>query len=362
MALPTLTDPTPFMAPQRPDNTLLQVLRGETVSPPPIWLMRQAGRYLPEYRETRQQAPNFLDFCYTPDLAIEVTLQPIERYGFDAAILFSDILVIPDALGRDVRFEEGVGPLLEPLASGSDIAALNSDKVVEHLAPVFRTVEGLAKALPETTALIGFAGSPWTVALYMVEGRGGTEGETLRRWSYEDPESIDRLMDVLVDASVAYLDQQIRHGAQVIQLFDSWAGLVPDGWFERWIIGPTKRIVDDLKAAHPSVPVIGFPRNAGVRVEQYVLETGVDGVSLDAGVPLDWARDHLQTKVAVQGNLDNQLLVSGGAAMDAAIDRIVETLGNGPMIFNLGHGIVPQTPPENVARLVERVRRGGVAS
>ncbi len=340
---------------------MLRVLRGETVSPPPIWLMRQAGRYLPEYRERRATAPNFLDFCYTPDLAIEVTLQPIERFGFDAAILFSDILVIPDALGQSVAFEEGKGPVLEPLTKANDIETLSLEAVEDHLAPVFKTVSGLREALPEETALIGFAGAPWTVALYMIEGRSGTEGETLRRWSYEDPESLDRLMDVLCGATIRYLDQQVRHGADVLQLFDSWAGLVPDGAFERWITEPTRRIVDGVRTTHPDVPIIGFPRNAGIRIENYVSMTGIDAVGLDAGVPLDWARDRLQDKVAVQGNLDNQLLVVGGDAMDAAVDRILATLGAGPMIFNLGHGIVPQTPPENVARLVERVRKVGPA-
>lgn len=337
-------------------KTILRVLRGQTQATPPVWLMRQAGRYLAEYKAVRSRAPNFLEFCYTPDLAIEVTLQPIEKFGFDAAILFSDILVIPDALGQSVRFEEGVGPVLEPLRNTEDIEMLEPARADQYLAPVMRSVAGIAKALDDETALIGFAGSPWTVALYMVEGRSGSEGETLRRWSYEDPAAIDMLMDKLVDATTGYLIGQIDHGAEVVQLFDSWAGLVADGYFSRWITGPTRRIVDGVRDAHPGVPIIGFPRNAGPRIEDYIRDTGVDGVGLDAGVPLGWARERLQSTVALQGNLDNQLLVVGGDAMDRAVDRICETWGRGPFIFNLGHGIVPDTPPENVARLVERVR------
>ncbi|MEQ8667273.1 MAG: uroporphyrinogen decarboxylase [Rhodospirillales bacterium] len=335
---------------------ILRALRGEVQNVPPVWLMRQAGRYLAEYKTVRSRAPNFLEFCYSPDLAIEVTLQPIEKFGFDAAILFSDILVIPDGLGQSVRFEEGVGPILEPLRSIDEIEALDTGRAADHLQPVMRSVSGIKKALDDRTALIGFAGAPWTVALYMVEGRSGSEGETLRRWSYEDPAAIDRLMDKLVKATTRYLIDQIDHGAEVVQLFDSWAGLVADGFFTRWITGPTRRIVDGIRDVHPGVPVIGFPRNAGPRIEDYVRDTGVDGVGLDAGVPLGWARERLQTVAALQGNLDNQLAVVGGDAMDSAIDRICETWGKGPFIFNLGHGIVPDTPPENVARLVERVR------
>ena len=335
---------------------ILRSLRGEVLETPPVWLMRQAGRYLDEYRAVRKTTPDFLTFCYTPDLAIEVTLQPINLYGFDAAILFSDILVIPDGLGQDVRFEEGIGPVLEPLGTRSDIDRLSVERASEHLSPVMKSVSGIAGALNDQTALIGFAGAPWTVALYMVQGRGGSEGEKLRRWSYEDPAAIDALMDKLVSSTTRYLNDQISHGAEIVQIFDSWAGLVPDGWFDRWIIGPTRKIVDGVRAKHPGVPIIGFPRNAGPRIETYIRETGVDGVGIDAGVPLEWARERLQPDAAVQGNLDNQLLVVGGDVMDQAIDRICDTLGTGPFIFNLGHGIVPDTPRENVQRLVERVR------
>lgn len=340
---------------------MLRALRGDVLDTPPIWLMRQAGRYLDEYRAVRSKAPNFLEFCYTPDLAIEVTLQPIDLYGFDAAILFSDILVIPDGLGQDVRFEEGIGPVLKPLESRSDIDALDVGRARERLSPVMQSVQGIASALNDQTALIGFAGAPWTVALYMVQGRGGSEGEKLRRWSYEDPAAIDALMQKLVAATTGYLNDQIDHGAEVVQLFDSWSGLVPDGWFERWIIEPTQQIVEGVRDKHPGVPIIGFPRNAGLRIETYIRETGVDGVGLDAGVPLGWARERLQPHVTVQGNLDNQLLVIGGEVMDQAVDRICDTLGGGPFIFNLGHGIVPDTPRENVARLVEHIRNRKVA-
>ena len=336
---------------------LLSVLGGNCAKIPPVWLMRQAGRYLAEYRALRARVPDFLTFCYTPDMAIEATLQPVKKYRFDAAILFSDILVIPDAMGQSVRFEEGVGPVLERLRDVADIERLQPARVHHHLAPVMRAVEGIAGGLDDRTTLIGFAGAPWTVALYMVEGRGGTEGETLRRWSYEDPLAIELLMDRLVEATSAYLIAQVRHGAEVLQLFDSWAGLVPDGFFERWIIAPTAQIIAEVRRVYPDIPIIGFPRNTGLKMEAYLHGTRVNGIGLDAGVPLEWARTCLQPHVAVQGNLDNQLLVVGGQVMDAAVDRICRILSDRPFIFNLGHGILPQTPAEHVARLVERIRK-----
>ena len=334
----------------------LQALQGQTPPRPPFWLMRQAGRYLPEYRAVRKNARNFLDFCYTPDLAVEVTLQPLRRYGMDAAILFSDILVVPDALGQAVAFREGEGPVLEPIRSAQGLAGLDVARIDDHLAPVFETVGRLSREIPETTALIGFAGAPWTVAVYMVEGRGGTDCGNARRWAYGDPEGFGALMDLLVEATSAYLIRQIEHGAEAVQLFDSWAGVLSETQFERLSIEPTRRIVQAVKAAHPHVPVIGFPRQAGGLYERFVAETGVDAVSLDSGVPLAFARDVLQPRCAVQGNLDNQLLVTGGAAMEAEVTRILDTLGHGPFVFNLGHGIIPQTPPENVARVAEMVK------
>lgn len=338
------------------NKPLLRVLRGERVWPPPLWLMRQAGRYLPEYRQLRAGAGGFLDMVYNPELATEVTLQPLRRYGMDGAILFSDILVIPDALGRPVSFIEGEGPRLDPLRSVDEVQALDPSHLHEHLAPVYETVERLSQALDEKTTLIGFAGAPWTVATYMVEGRGGTDHGQIKQWAYRDPDGFGQLMDVLVDATVAYLARQVAAGAEAVQVFDTWAGALSETQFRRWSIAPMKAIVDGLRAQCPDVPIIGFPRGAGALYTDYVSETGVEGVGLDTTMPLSWAADNLQVRAAVQGNLDNQLLVAGGVAMDAEADRILEILGGGPLIFNLGHGVVPQTPPEHVARLVERVR------
>lgn len=337
-------------------KTLLRVLSGETVVPPPIWLMRQAGRYLPEYRAIRVKTANFLEMVYTPDIAVEVTLQPLRRYGMDAAILFSDILVIPDALGQRVAFQQGEGPVLEPLRSVADIDRLSCDRLHEHLAPVYETVRRLAKAMDNKTALIGFAGAPWTVAVYMVEGRGGTDHTTIRRWAYRDPAGFGRLIELLIEATVAYLSHQIEAGAEVVQLFDTWAGVLSEQQFHQWCIAPTKAIVERLRRNYPAVPVIGFPRSAGALYADYFGNTGVSAIGLDTGVPLSWAAKVLQSHGAVQGNLDNQLLATGGEALDQAIDRLLATLGQGPFVFNLGHGIVPDTPPEHVARLVERVR------
>ncbi|MCP5368834.1 MAG: uroporphyrinogen decarboxylase [Hyphomicrobiales bacterium] len=338
----------------------LRALRGETVTPPPVWLMRQAGRYLPEYRAVRKDARNFLEFCYTPDLAVEVTLQPLRRYAFDAAILFSDILVVPDALGQQVEFREGEGPVLEPIRDAAGLDRLDPGAVVGNLAPVFETLRRLSSEIPATTGLIGFAGAPWTVAVYMVEGRGGTDCGTARRWAYQDPAGFGRLMDLLVEATGLYLVEQVRNGAEAVQIFDSWAGVLSETQFRSLVIEPTRRIVERLRAAAPEVPIIGFPRQAGMMYEDYVAETGVDAVSMDSSVPLAFARDRLQTRCTVQGNLDNLLLIAGGEALDREVDRILDVLGGGPFVFNLGHGIMPPTPPENVARLVDRIRgRGG---
>ncbi len=318
--------------------------------------MRQAGRYLPEYMEIRKKAKNFLDFCYTPELAIEATLQPIRRYGMDAAILFSDILVLPDALGCDVAFEEGRGPVLRSIDCIEDIDKLSDDNFLENLSPVFETLRGVKAALPEDVSMIGFAGAPWTVAIYMVEGHGGTDGGRARRWAYEDEEGFTRLIDLLVSTTAAYLIEQIKNGAEAVQLFDSWAGLLPESQFHRWGITPTKAIVNKIKGTYPEIPVIGFPRAAGALYEPFVQETGVDGISIDSGVPLDWAASILQGRCTIQGNLDNQVLTAGGIAMEEAAKRILGRLADGPFIFNLGHGILPDTPPENVARLAAIIR------
>lgn len=334
----------------------LRALAGETITPPPFWLMRQAGRYLPEYRATRTQAGSFLDLCYNPDLAVEVTLQPLRRYGFDAAILFSDILVVPDGLGQGVAFKEGEGPVLTPIRSARDLDGLDISGLHDRMAPVYATVAGLSKAIPATTALIGFSGAPWTVATYMIEGGGSKDFSQAKKLMWAEPETFARLMDLLIEATGQYLIRQIDAGAEAIQIFDTWAGALPETEFRRWVIEPARRLVERIHSERPGVPVIGFPRGAGILYEAYVTETKVDGVSLDSSVPLDWAARVLQPKCTVQGNLDPILLVAGGDALDAGIDRVLNTLGKGPFIFNLGHGIIPPTPPENVARLAERVK------
>lgn len=338
-------------------KSFLQALKGETLSPPPIWLMRQAGRYLPEYMATRAQSKNFLHFCYSPDLAVEVTLQPLRRYNFDAAILFADILVIPDALGQKVEFVSGKGPQLEPIKNEAQLeAVIRSDGFHEHLKPIYETVRRLSSEIPKTTALIGFAGAPWTVATYMVEGKGSKDYAEVRSIAYQDPAFFQRLIDILVDRTASYLIEQAHNGAEALQVFDSWAGVLSEPQFIKWAIEPMAEIVKRVKAVHPTVPIIGFPRGAGPMYERYVKETGVDAVGLDHSLPLEWARDHLQPHVTVQGNMDNLLVVAGGEAMEVEAKRILEILGGGPFIFNLGHGIVPQTPPEHVARLCAIVR------
>lgn len=323
---------------------------------PPFWFLRQAGRYLPEYRELRRQAPDFLAFCYTPELTVEAAQQPLRRYGMDAAILFSDILVLPDALGCNVAFVEGEGPILQPVRTEAEIAALRPERLDEHLDPVFASVRKLRRALPPATALIGFAGAPWTVALYMVEGRGGGESGVVRRLAYAEPGLFERLMGVLVDSTVAYLTRQIESGAEAVMLFDSWAGLLAEMQFRSWVIEPTAEIVRRLKESHPDVPILGFPRGAGALYEDFTRGTGIDGVSLDATIPLAWARKRLQPDCLVQGNLDNVLLAVGGNGLEAETDRIVEVLSHGRFVFNLGHGILPHTPPEHVARVSDRIR------
>ena len=338
------------------DKILLRALRGEALPRPPIWLMRQAGRYLPEYRAVRQEAGSFLDLCFSPALAAEVTLQPIRRYGFDAAILFSDILVVPHAMGQSVRFEEGVGPRLEPLKERRDIEALQVEGVVERLAPVMETLRLLRRDLPPEVTLIGFAGAPWTVASYMVEGGSSRDFALVKGWAFRDPEGFQALIDRLVEATVAYLDAQVAAGAEVIQLFDSWASALPAGILERWSLRPMRAIAQAIKARHPGIPVILFPRGVGVAYEDFARNGGAEGLSLDSGVPVTWAKEILSPHGTVQGNLDPILLVSGGEAMRAEARAICAALEGRPHIFNLGHGIVPQTPPDHVAELVSIVR------
>lgn len=338
------------------NKLFLRALNGESLTRPPFWLMRQAGRYLPEYRKVRSQSKNFLEFCYTPDLAVEVTLQPLRRYDFDAAILFSDILVIPDALGQKVEFREGEGPVLEPVKNADDLDRLSVGGVHDHLAPVYETVGRLSKEIPEETALIGFAGAPWTVATYMVEGHGSKDYPKARTWAYREPESFGKLINLLVEATSAYLIKQIDHGAEVVQLFDTWAGVLSQSQFRRWVIEPTAEIVKRLNQAHPEIPVMGFPRGAGVQYRDFIAETGVSGVSLDNGMPVKWAAENLQPLCTVQGNLDNMALIAGGEMMESEIRAILEGFSKGPHIFNLGHGILPETPPENVGRLADIIK------
>jgi uroporphyrinogen decarboxylase len=336
------------------DRKVLRVLAGETISPPPIWLMRQAGRYLPEYRETRLKAGSFLDLCYTPEYAVEVTLQPIRRYAFDAAILFSDILVIPDALKRGVRFEEGRGPLMEPI-DADGIAALTPEGVIDHLAPVFETVRRLRSELPAETTLLGFCGAPWTVATYMIAGHGTPDQAPARLFAYREPAAFARLLDLLADISADYLCAQIEAGADAVQIFDSWAGVLGEAEFEAFAARPVRRIVDQVRARHPQARIIAFAKGAGALLEGYRKRTDADAIGLDWSVPLSFAK-RLQEEGPVQGNLDPMRVVAGGKALDEGIDAILDVLGNGPLIFNLGHGITPQADPAHVTQLVERVR------
>jgi len=335
---------------------LLGVFAGEALSPPPVWLMRQAGRYLPEYREVRARAGSFLDLCYAPQLAAEVTLQPIRRYGFDAAILFSDILVVPDALGQAVEFVEGEGPRLEPIRAERDLACLRANATRPKFARVFETVARVRQELAHDTALIGFCGAPWTVATYVAQGQGSPDQAEARAWAYRDPLGFQKLIDLLVEVSVEYLSGQVVAGADVLQIFDSWAGSLPDDQFDRWVMAPTASLVSQIKRRHPTVPIIGFPRGAGIRAPAYAAKTGVQGISCDTAMPLAFIVDELAGRTVVQGNLDPLLLAAGGEALKRRVAEILTALSGKPFIFNLGHGIVPQTPPENVARLVQLVR------
>jgi uroporphyrinogen decarboxylase len=338
-----------------PENRImLDVLKGKAAFPPPLWMMRQAGRYLPEYRETRRRAGSFLDLCYDPDLAVEVTLQPIERFGFDASILFSDILVVPHALGRDVRFEEGRGPLLTPI-SAAEIPALDRETFHVNLEPVYETVRRLRTKLPDETTLIGFCGAPWTVATYMIAGHGTSDQAPARLFAYREPAAFLQLLNVLVNHSAAYLIRQIEAGADVVQVFDSWSGVLDEVSFEAFCVGPMAEIVRQVRAVHPNVPIIGFPKGAGAHYRSYRQKTGVTGLGLDWTVPLTTAKE-LQRDGAVQGNLDPLRLVAGGKALADGVDAILKALGDGPLIFNLGHGITPETPIAHVEAMVKLVR------
>jgi len=319
--------------------------------------MRQAGRYLPEYRAVRAATRSFLDLCYTPDQAVEVTLQPIRRFALDAAIIFSDILVIPDALGQKVWFEEGEGPRLEPLTDPAHFGRLSRARLIEHLAPVYRAIAMARAALPKETALLGFAGAPFTLACYMIEGGGSRDFAKVKLWAYRHPDSFGLLIDLLVEAIVDHLAYQVEAGADAVQLFDSWAGILPEEQLFSWSLEPMVRIAHALKARHPKVPVIAFPRAVGPAALMYRRPDAFAALSIDTGLGAHWAAQELQPHICVQGNLDPVMLVAGGPALKREARRILDKLAAGPFIFNLGHGVLQQTPPEHVAKLVETVRQ-----
>jgi uroporphyrinogen decarboxylase len=340
---------------------LLRALNGEVMPSPPWWLMRQAGRYLPEYRAVRSKARGFIELCLTPSLAAEVTLQPIRRYGMDGAILFSDILMLPQALGQKLAFREGEGPILEPIRDAAGLRRLEPAKAAEHLAPIRETIDRVRSALDPKTTLLGFAGAPWTVATYMVEGGASRDFHWVKGWAYRDPAGFGALIDLLTESTIEMLTGQIEAGVEVVQLFDSWAGILPRPEFERWVIEPSKRIVSTLKMRYPDCPIIGFPRGAGVLYQRYARDSGVDAVSLDTTVPPEYAAAQLQTVAAIQGNLDPVLLLTGGEALAAAVAMLRRALSDGPWVFNLGHGVLPQTPPEHVTLLADLLAEPGAA-
>ncbi|MDT7951867.1 MAG: uroporphyrinogen decarboxylase [Acetobacteraceae bacterium] len=337
-------------------HPVLRVLAGDDVWPPPVWLMRQAGRYLPEYRKIRAEAGDFIALCTAPKLAAEVTLQPIRRYGFDAAILFSDILILPWALGYGLAFKEGEGPVLPRLQDETGLAALQPGRVAGAIEPILETVRRCREGLGPETVLIGFAGGPFTVACYMVEGGGSKEHARVRTMAQAQPALLDRLIDILTESTIDYLSAQADAGAQVLKVFDSWAGVLSPRLFERYVTAPTRRIVQALAARHPGLPVIGFPRLAGLGAGSYASATGVQGVAFDTGADLRVALTLIPPGVATQGNLDPMALVAGGQALEAETAAVLEAVRGRPHIFNLGHGIVPQTPPEHVAALVRQLR------
>ena len=338
-------------------KTILRALAGEVLPVPPVWMMRQAGRYLPEYRETRAKAGDFLSLCYTPDLAAEVTLQPIRRYGFDAAILFADILLLPQALGADLWFATGEGPRLSTITDAAGLRALKGkDDIHDKLAPVYETVRILSGELPKETTLIGFAGAPWTVATYMIAGRGTKDQGPAHALKAADRATFAALIDLLTGATVEYLSRQVQAGAEVVKLFDSWAGSLQGQDFDDFCLAPARRIIAALKERHPGLPVIAFPREAGNRYIGFARATGADCVALDNSVSADWAAANVQVDGCVQGNLDPKLMVTGGQALIDETTRIVQAFSKGPHIFNLGHGITPDADPENVNVMLRAIR------
>ena len=340
----------------RGHNPVLEALDGQRQTRPPVWLMRQAGRYLPEYREIRQRTSGFLDLCFTPELAAEITLQPIRRFGFDAAILFSDILVVPYALGQPVTFDAGEGPRLDPIADAQAICRMATTCASDRLSPVYATIRLVKPKLPASVAFLGFCGAPWTVATYMVAGRGTADQAPARELAYRDPESFARLIDILVAASVEYLVGQLRAGVDAVQIFDSWAGVLPPDEFRRWCVEPVGRIVREVRAAIPDARFIGFPRGAGVLLAEYAREVPVNALGLDWTVDRHFVQDHVPAVMAVQGSLDPLVLRVGGEALDRAVDHVVAAFADRPFIFNLGHGVLPDTPIAHVERMLDRVR------
>jgi len=337
--------------------SLMRVLQGERIDPPPIWIMRQAGRYLPEYRELRTRAKSFLDFCYSPALATEAVMQPLRRFPLDAAILFSDILVIPDALGRKVSFVEGEGPRLDPLISANDWRLGEPEKAIQRLAPVYEAVERIKGAIPKDVALIGFAGGPWTVATYMLQGRGGEKDEA-RRAAYERAIEADTLLGVLVETTAQHLAAQVKAGADCLQIFESWAEGLSPALFQRLIIAPTRRLINRVRALGVTAPIIGFPRGAGAQIQAYANETGITGLGVDTQTPSDFAVEITPERFPLQGNLDPQTLVVGGETLERAARDVLIAFQAAPHIFNLGHGITPDATPENLAKLVGIVKGG----
>ena len=338
------------------NKPLLRALAREHTNVPPLWLMRQAGRYLPEYRVIREKAESFLGLCFNPALAAEVTLQPIRRFGFDAAILFSDILVVPHALGQRVTFEVGEGPQLDALGEPSALARLDAELDHGKLAPVYETIARVKSDLPRQIALLGFCGAPWTVVTYMIAGHGTTDQLPARLFAYRHPEAFAQLIDILVEASTAYLIKQFAAGVDAVQIFDTWAGVLPADEFQRWCIEPVARMIAKVRAQVPAARFIGFPRGAGTELPRYLDAVPVDAVGLDWMTELNFAREQVQPRRTVQGNLDPLALLAGGSALDYSTDAILEALGQGPFIFNLGHGILPDTPIAHVERLIARVR------
>jgi uroporphyrinogen decarboxylase len=337
----------------------IEVLSGRRQKVPPIWMMRQAGRYLPEYRELRAKAGSFLDLCFTPEFATEVTLQPIRRFAFDAAIIFSDILVIPYALGRAVRFEAGEGPRLDPLDNPEQVGTLASTADFSKLEPVYEALRRVRGELAPDIALIGFCGAPWTVATYMVAGQGTPDQAPARMMAYRHPDAFSKIIDVLVENSIQYLLGQLKAGADCLQIFDTWAGVLPPREFQRWSIDPARRIVEGVRREVPDAKIIGFPRGAGAQLPAYVETTGVNAVSIDWAAEPAMIREQVQTRVAVQGNLDPLALIAGGTALDRAVDDVLDNYAKGRLIFNLGHGIQPETPIAHVEQMVKRVRAYG---